>query len=64
MKLKMNLIMMNNLLKFITTLIAIKDYLCMLIIHYQAFIYTNFTALIEALIKNIFKMHFLREYLM
>ena len=31
----------------------------MLIIRYQAFIDTNFTALIEARIKNIFKIHFI-----
>ena len=29
----------------------------MLIIHYQAFIYTNFTSLIEALVKNIFQIY-------
>ena len=31
----------------------------MLVIRYQAFIDTNFTALIEARIKNIFKIHFI-----
>ena len=43
---RLNLVMMNNFLKFKTIKASV------LIIHYQAFIYTNFTALVEALIKK------------